>query len=462
MAMNNSLDQYISLYDANRQAIDAGSAPLLNSQRDAARRALAGAKLPDRSVERYEKTDVNAMFAPDLGVNINRMDIPVDIAATFRCDVPNISTLLGVVVNDKFVPTDSLTRNCPEGLTVMSLAQASRLMPQLVEKYYGKIAPLSDPHTALNTMLVQDGVFIHAARGFRSDRAVQIVNIFQSPVPLLAPRRVIIATESDAELQVLFCDHTQASSQSYLSSQVVEVFAGENSHLDIYDIEETTPLTSRMSQLYATQAQGSSLLINSTTLTAGTTRNEFSVNLDAPNCSTRLAGMVTASDTMHVDNASSIVHNAEHCDSDQLFKYLLNGHSTGAFEGSITVTPSGRYAQAYQSNRNILASEHARMHAKPQLLIFNDDVKCSHGATTGQLDQNALFYMRTRGIPLPQARTMLMQAFMSDVIGTVRLEALRDRLHHLVENRLAGRQDSCSSCHRSCPSLSDNKNKAND
>ncbi|MDE6308829.1 MAG: SufD family Fe-S cluster assembly protein, partial [Muribaculaceae bacterium] len=130
--------------------------------------------------------------------------------------------------------------------------------------------------------------------------------------------------------------------------------------------------------------------------------------------------------------------------------------ATGAFEGSITVTPEGRFTEAYQSNRNILAGDKARMHTKPQLLIFNDDVKCSHGATTGQLDQQALFYMRTRGIPYAEARTMLMQAFMADVVDTVRLDTLRDRLHYLVENRLAGRKTSCHTCHSGCHIKIDN------
>lgn len=446
----NALQQYIDLYDTNRQAIDAHCPEPINTLRQQARDALNDNRLPGTADEGYEKTDVAAMFAPDYGVNINRMRIPVDIAATFRCDVPNISTLLGVVVNDKFVATDTLTKNCPQGLTVMSLSQAARQYPSLVERYYGKIAPLNDASTALNTMFVQDGVFIHADKGFSSDKAVQIVSIFSSPTPLLAMRRIVVALEEDAQLQVLMCDHTQDATQRFLSSQVVELYTAKGAKLDYYDLEETSPLTSRMSQLYASQSEGSSLLVNCSTLSSGTTRNEFNVSLDGPHCSTLLAGMVTASGKMHVDNSSSIVHAAESCHSDQLFKYVLDNESTGAFEGSITVTPNGRFTEAYQSNRNILAGDKARMHTKPQLLIFNDDVKCSHGATTGQLDQQALFYMRTRGIPYAEARTMLMQAFMADVIDTVRLDSLRDRLHHLVENRLAGRKASCQTCHSGC------------
>ncbi|MDE6038656.1 MAG: SufD family Fe-S cluster assembly protein, partial [Paramuribaculum sp.] len=139
-------------------------------------------------------------------------------------------------------------------------------------------------------------------------------------------------------------------------------------------------------------------------------------------------------------------HLAPRCTSNQLFKYVLDGQSVGAFGGRILVTPQAKFTDAAQTDRNLLASPDARMHAKPQLEIYNDDVKCSHGATTGQLDAEALFYMRTRGIPEAEARNMLMQAFMADVIDAVAMEELRDRLRHLVERRFNGSDMGCSGC----------------
>ena len=163
-----------------------------------------------------------------------------------------------------------------------------------------------------------------------------------------------------------------------------------------------------------------------------------------------LAGMAIGSGNQHADNSSNVNHRAAHCRSSQLFKYVLDDQSTGAFEGSILVSPEAPYTEAYQSNRNMLASQQARMHTKPQLEIYNDEVKCSHGATTGQLDASALFYMRSRGISEKEARLMLMQAFMADVIETVRMEGLRDRLRHLVEKRFYGQQTLCADCGISC------------
>lgn len=441
-----AINQYIDLFDANIDALNAGSAGALNAMRAAARQAVEGRQLPDRNTEGYEKTSIEDMYAPDFGVNLGRLKFPVDVAASFRCDIPNVSTLLAVVVNDSFHPAESLLKNLPDGVEVMSLAKAAKERPEIVGKYYGRLAPLDDTAVALNTMLTQDGVFIHLSRGVKLTRPLQVVNIFSSPAPLLAPRRVLLIADEGSEVELLLCDHTQDNEHRYLSSQVIEVFAGCDSSVGIYDIEESSPLTSRDSHLYARQDKGSKLTVNGSTLMGGTTRNFYDIRLEGDGAETRLSGMAIGTAKMHTDNSSSVIHKAEHCHSDQLFKYVLDDDATGAFEGSITVTPQGRFTEAYQSNRNILASTRARMHTKPQLLIYNDDVKCSHGATTGQLDRNALFYMRTRGIPLAEARKMLMQAFMVDVIDTVKLEGLRDRLRHLVEKRFSGERALCVDC----------------
>lgn len=444
--MNNSLLQYIKLYEENREAIDAGSAPVMNDLRDAAFRALDGAHLPTRSTEGFEKTSIDDMFAPDYGVNIARMNIPVDVAGTFKCDVPTISTLLGFVLNDSFHPASMLESKLPDGVMFTSLRWAQERCPELVKKYYGSIAPLSDPGVALNTLLAQDGVFIYVPRNVRVERPLQLVNIFSAPIPMLAFRRVLVVLEEGAELQLLVCDHTQDKENAYLASQVVEVVVGKGAHFEGCAIEESSAQTSRYSRMYIAQQSHSNVTFNSTSLTCGNTRNDFEIDLLGEHCETNLAGMAIGSEKMHIDNDSAINHRSPHCRSNQLFKYVLDDKATGAFEGSILVAPGAQYTEAYQSNRNVLASTQARMHCKPQLEIYNDDVKCSHGATTGQLDNDALFYMRTRGIPEQEARTMLMQAFMVDVIDTVHIPGLQERLRHLVDRRFSGSLGDCSAC----------------
>ena len=441
-----ALNQYLELFDSSHSDIDNGSAGALNKLRHDARAALEGRRLPDIGDEGFEKTSIEKMFAPDLGLNINRMALPCDVASAFKCGVPNVSSLLAVLVNDSFVPTATLLHNLPAGVTVMSLARAAAERPDEIDWHYGSAAHLDAAGTALNTMLVQDGIYIHVDRNVKLDRPLQLVNLTSTPVPMLVPRRVLIVLEEGASLSVLTCDHTMKDSATAVSSQVIEVIAGPQSSLNVCDIEESAPGQSRYSQTYVTMHDGADVSIGGMTLHCGTTRNEYSVDIQGQRCQCYLGGMAIGSGSQHIDNSSDVTHSAPHSDSRQLFKYVLDDEAQGAFEGSIVVTPDAPYTQAYQSDRNILASSHARMHTKPQLLIYNDEVKCSHGATTGQLDEQALFYMQTRGIPRQQARMMLMQAFMAEVIDTVRVDAVRDRLRYLVERRLAGFDASCNDC----------------
>lgn len=450
--MSNSLTQYIDLFEQNRSTICENSAECLNNVRDEALAILRqGARLPDCSQEGFEKTSIEEMFAPDFGINISRVNIPVDVAASFKCDVPSLSTLLGFVVNDAFLPTSTLESRLPDGVYFGSLKRGAELYPEIVGRHYARIAPKDEASVAVNNLLAQDGVLIYVPRGAKPERPLQLVNIFSSPVPTAAFRRILVVLEDGAEAQLLICDHTQERANSYLASQIIEVALGAGSRFEACAIEESSEKTSRYSRMFVSQQSDSYFSFNSTTLTCGTTRNDFTINLNGENAETQLTGMVIGSDGMHIDNDSDIRHLVPRCRSNQLFKYVLDDNASGAFEGSILVAHGAKFTEAYQSNRNILASTSARMHCKPQLEIYNDDVKCSHGATTGQLDNDALFYMRSRGIPEAEARTLLMQAFMVDVIDNVHISGLRERLHHLVDRRFSGSLGDCSGCrNKSC------------
>lgn len=442
----NSLDQYIELYRTNSQAIESGSAPALNVHRQPAYQFLTGARLPSRGEEDYERTGVDEMFADDFGININRMEFPADIAAAFRCDVPNMSTLLAVVTNDTFHPSRTLEQRMPQGVSFTSLRQAAITTPELIRSFYNTIADKSDAAVALNTMLAQDGVLIHVKRGVKVDKPLQLVNLFSAPTRFMAFRRVLVIMEDDSEARLLVCDHTQDPDNKYLSSEVIEVSLGHRAKFSYFHIEESSPDTTRHSQLYVRQLDDSKLSVGGITLTCGNTRNNYCIDLTGQGCEARICGMAIASGTQHIDNYVWVKHLGTHGKSNQLFKYVLDDKATGAFTGKIMVAPGAAFTDAFQTNRNLLASTGARMHTKPQLEIYNDDVKCSHGATTGQLDSDALFYMRTRGIPEAEARNMLMQAFMSDVIDSVDMEGLRERLHHLVRRRFEGTSHTCADC----------------
>ena len=430
--------------------MNSNSAEALNALRPKALEELNGASLPHTDTEGYERTSIAEMMAPDYGVNIMRVNIPVDVSRMFHCDVPNLSTLLGVVVNDAFVASERLESRLPEGVIFGSLRANAALHSELVKRHYGTLAPLTDVPAALNTLLAQDGVLLYVPKGVKLDKPLQLVNVFSSPTPLAAFRRVLVVMEDDSEARLLVCDHVMDNEQEYLASQVVEVVMGRNARFDLYDIEDSSERTRRHSMLYATQGEGSNLLVNGITLECGTTRNDYNIQLPGSHTETLLAGMAIASGHQHVDNNSQVVHLGQSCHSNQLFKYVIDEDAQGAFEGGILVTPGAKYTEAYQSNRNLLACPGAKMHTKPQLEIYDDDVKCSHGATTGQLDSEALFYMRSRGIPEHEARVMLMQAFMTDVIDTVRIPGLRERLQYLVDKRFQGGLRNCGGCSASC------------
>lgn len=442
----NSLSQYIELFDANRAAVDSHAPALLNARRSDARRLLENASLPGKDNTAHPGISPDELFAPDFGVNISRLNFHSDAAASFRCGVPNISTLLAMVDGDSFSPSRSLLRNLPDGVTVCSLADAADNNPRLVERFLGSAAPPENPAVALNSLLLQDGVFIHVDRNVHLDKPVQIVNIFPALRPMMASRRIIVALEQGASASVLVCDHSARPDVDYLSNQVVEIFLGQGANLGYYEMEESSTRTRRLSQLYARQAADSALTVNSSTLSAGSSLNRFTVETAGDNTDTHLGGLAIASASQSIANITDVRHRHLHGRSRQMFKYLASDSAVASFFGIINVDEAARFTEALQTNRNILASPNARIFTRPQLEIYCDEVKCNHGATVGQLDENAIFYMRSRGIPLPVARLMLMQAFMADVIDSINIPALSSRLHLLVERRLCGDPVLCADC----------------
>ena len=445
----NALQQYIDLYDECREVLEQQSPALLNMVRRTAREQLATARLPRKGSEDYEATDLEAVFAHDYGVNVNRLPFEADPGETFHCDVPNLSTCLYYSSNDAFHSSATAERNIGQ-VVVEPFSMAAVDYPELMVDYYGKIAKMGDPTVALNSLLVQDGLLIYVPDGVVAERPIQLVNIFNAALDMMVQRRLLIVVGKNAAIKLLACDHTQSPDYRYLNNQVVEIVAMQGATLDYYDMEESTPKTSRVSSIYVEQHEGSNVLIDGITLTNGFTRNNYHVEVNGEHAETHLLGMTIASGEQHVDSHTFISHNAPRCHSNEMFKYVLNDNAVGAFAGKILVQPGCPRVEAYQGNRNLCGAPTAKMYTKPQLEIYTDDVMCSHGSAVGQLDEEALFYMRTRGIGIDEARRLLMQAFVADVIDGVRLDALKDRLHYLVEKRFAGTLSNCAGCLAAC------------
>ena len=439
-------NQYIELYEQCRPLIREHSADVMNNARDIDFEDFNRLGKKKKKIERYKYTDMKKLFEPNYGLNLKRLDIPVNPYNAFRCDVPNLSTSLYFVVNDAFYAKNSPKAQLPEGVIIGSLKEVAENNPELVGMYYAKLAKTSDDGiTALNTMLAQDGLLVYVPKNVRVERAVQVINILRSDVDLMVNRRVLIVVEKGAEIKLLFCDHA-ADDRHFLATQVIEAFVEENASLDLYCMEETHEKNVRVSNLYIDQKANSRVNHNIITLHNGVTRNRTDLSLSGEGAECVLNGCAIADKSQVVDNNTLIEHIAPHCDSKELYKYVLDGKAIGAFAGKVLVRQGAQKTTSEERNQNICATREARMYTQPMLEIYADDVKCSHGSTVGQLNDAAMFYMRQRGISEKEAKLLLEFAFVNEVIDTIKLEPLRDRLHHLVEKRFRGELSKCEGC----------------
>ena len=424
------------------------SSDAMNVVRDEAFARFASAGFPSQKVERYKYTDMQALFAPNYGLNLNRLQIPVDPYNAFRCDVPNLSTSLYFVVNDMFYHDEKPKGHLPEGVIVGSLKDFA------TSEYYNHLAgKANDAATDLNTMLAQDGLYVYVPKNVKVERAIQVINILKAPTQwgkageeaLMVNRRVLLILEEGAEIKMLFCDHA-ADDRNFLSTQVIEAYVGENASLDLYCLEETHAKNVRVSNVYIDQQANSRVNHNIITLHNGITRNKLDLTFSGEGAECQCYGCVIADKQQHVDNNTLIVHKVPHCSSQELYKYVLDDKSTGAFAGRVLVEHGAQKTTSQMTNQNLTATPEARMYTQPMLEIYADDVKCAHGSTVGQLNDAALFYMRQRGISLQEAKLLLQNAFINEVIDHMQLEPLRDRLHYLVEKRFRGELNKCSGC----------------
>ncbi len=439
--------QYIDLYGQCREMLMAHSAEPMNAVRDAAFDDFRRLGFPTKKVERYKYTDIPSLFEPDYGLNLNRLEIPVDPYEAFRCDVPNLSTSLYFILNDGFYDKALPNANLlPEGVVVGSLAKYAAEHPDFIAKYYSKIAKTADDGiTALNTMLAQDGLLVYVPRNVVADRAVQVINILRSDVDLMVNRRVLIVVEEGAEIKLLFCDHA-ADDRRFLATQVIEAYVGAGASLDLYCLEETHVKNVRVSNVFIEQQRDSRVSHNVITLHNGVTRNRTDLVFAGEGAECDLRGCVIADKHQHVDNNTLIDHRVPRCTSRELYKYVLDGNAVGAFAGRVLVRHGAQKTISQETNQNLCATKEARMYTQPMLEIYADDVKCAHGSTVGQLNDAALFYMRQRGIPLKEAKLLLEFAFINEVIDGIKLTPLRDRLHYLVEKRFRGELAKCEGC----------------
>ena len=293
-----------------------------------------------------------------------------------------------------------------------------------------------DPIAQLVQGLNEEATLLYLPKGARIEKPYEVESFLMSNGRVLEARRVIIVLDEGASLEMLVKERNVGEHVS-MSLQSIEIYLSKGAKLSYTDLEQTSELSRRISTLHLHQEEESDANINFFSLTNGKTRNNYHCDLAGEGANLQLGGFIVNSDKEHTDNFSFISHSVPHCTSTELFKYVLRDDSYGVFTGRILVAIDAQKTQAYQTNNNLLLSKTARMQAKPQLEIYADDVKCSHGMTTGQLSEQALFYMQQRGIAKDEAKRLLSIAFSEDVLLHLDREELRDEVRELIAERFA-------------------------
>lgn len=442
--------RYSDLYDDNIGKITAISSPYINSFREEAMRKYAELGIPTKKNEAYKYTNLDVFFKHDYKNYF--IPEPSDFikAEQFRCDITDLDAH-GLVLLNGFYPTlNDKLRQLPSGVWIGSLNEAAKKFSELVGRHYGKYAKSdTDGLVHLNTAMASDGVFIYVPKNVALSKPIQVVNLVESDVDLFNQHRNLIIVEENADITLIICDHT-LSPQKFLTNAVTEVYVGENAHFDIIRVQNEHNNACKITNTFIHQEKNSTASSNNITLHGGLIRNSTYHYLRGEGAESNSYGLYLADKWQHIDNFVNVEHLAPNCHSNQLFKGVLDDMSTGAFNGRIYVDKVAQGTAAYQKNNNILMTDDAKMDTKPQLEIYADDVKCSHGATVGQLDDNALFYLQSRGIDKREAKLMLMFGFAHEVLQNIKIEPLRERMDNLVMQRLKGELSRCASCMVKC------------
>jgi len=445
----NLKDDLMSLYRQNTGDIQAGSGRLLNSHREQALLRFDMLGIPTMRNENYKYTPLEKYLQGNYDVEFVSNPFQINLSEVFKCDIPELDTDVVLMLNG-FYYRGNRPESLPDGVIVCSLKEASELHPVLFSEHYARYADDSaDGLVALNTLFAQDGVFIYIPPGIQLARPLQIINLGHSPRNLRVTRRNLIIAGSGSSASVVVCDHTLCN-QSYLTNSLTEIYVGKNARVDYHRMQNENSLSVQINNLFVYQAEQSSFHSSCISLHGGLIRNNIFAKLDGPNAETNLYGLFLCDEEQHVANYLLVDHARPDCTSNQLFKGILDGNSTGAFNGRIFVRPDAQKTRAYQKNNNMLLSATSRMNTKPHLEIYADDVKCSHGATVGQIDQDALFYLRARGIPYKEAKHLLMYAFANEIVSHISIPILKDRIMELVDKRLRGELSRCHNCSLRC------------
>lgn len=399
--------------------------------RNQALTALETLEIPGRKWEAWKYTDLRELSQREYSLASASENIDIQPFL-----IPGMESDLLVFVNGIFAPALSHTGKNEGSLSITPLHDLKGEDAALFESHFAQLAdPQSDIFTALNTAFASEGVCIRVKKGHQAETPVQLLFLSDaSEKATLSQSRNLFVVEAGASAVVVESSRSIGENTS-LRNAVTEIFVGENASLEYVKLQADTHQASLIDRTEVHQSQSSRCFTYTITLGGELVRNSLIFKLDGQHVESHLLGAWLLDGLQHTDNYTQVHHMQPNGFSNELYKGIMDEKSTGVFNGRIHVYRDAQKTNAYQSNRNILLSDTANIFTKPQLEIYADDVKCSHGATTGRMDESALFYLRARGIPEQAARLMLVRAFAGEVIEGIQNEALRGYLSEMIEKR---------------------------
>ncbi len=341
-----------------------------------------------------------------------------------------------IIENGRLNSAASDFKSLPQGIEIKNISEAKD--NALVKKHFNQYADVgADAFAALNTAFANEGLLIHVQPKVSVEKPVYIIHVSSSSdQAVVAHNRLLVIAEKSSSVKILNVAVSGSISSETFSNSVNEIFVDENANVEFNVLQNENDHSFQICGTHVLQAQNSVFSINTVSLSGKIVRNKLHIKLDGSNSENHMHGLYLAGGSQLVDNHTAVYHSKPHCNSNQLYKGIIGGKAHGVFNGKVMVEKDAQKTNAYQSNKNILLSNDAVINAKPQLEIFADDVKCSHGATTGQMDEESVFYLRSRGIGEESAKALLNVAFANDVLDNISVGPFREYVSALVESRL--------------------------
>lgn len=446
----NTKEALLNLYKEKSSIIGIHDSERIALLREEAISVFAQKGFPTTKQEKWRNTDISKALNHTFTFQLEPDSREVDLQEIFKCDVPGFATHMVAQLNGWFIDRGNKLKQADSGVIVCSLDEAFKKHPQLIETHFGKYATVGDNSlTALNTAFSRDGVFIYVPDNVEVKETVQMVDLINSTDSVFVQARNLIILGQNSSLRLVQCDDSIDDNVGFINS-VTEVVIGRNSSLDHYKLQNKNDRSALINSIYFHLEADARLSTNAISLNGGLIRNETSVRLNGRGSHADVLGVYLMDRNQHIDNQVFIDHAEPDCTSNEMFKGILDDHASGVFNGHILVRQDAQRTNAYQNNKNILISDKAVIDTKPFLEIYADDVKCSHGATVGQLDQEAMFYLRSRGIGMENARMLLMYAFAAEISDKIAIPELRLRIDDLIKKRLRGELSICDQCVLHC------------